>query len=459
MTSEASKLPPGPGFFATFNFVRNPYIFLDECARRYGDWFTLRVPGVAPFVFTSDPSAIREIFQGDPMVFHAGKANRPLGAFMGERSLLFLDGPAHLHDRRLILPAFHGERMKSYAETMRNVAEAEIARWPAGTPFQIHPAMRAITFEVIMLTVFGLQDGPVASRIRDTVTKLFALYASRVGTLFVLKAAQIDLGPWSPWGRAVRLHREFTSLLFDEMRRRREARSESGDDVLSMMMQARDENGAPLDDDALRDEMLTLLLAGHETTAASLSWAINRLTANPEVATRAREEVRTVLDGQPLRSEHVGKLRYVEAIINETMRLDPVIPNAGRELQEPVTIAGKSLPAGVVMAPCIYLAHRRADLWQEPSKFNPDRFMTGRIDPYSFFPFGGGTRRCIGAAFATYQMKIVLAEIVSRVELKPVPGYTARIERKSIALAPSEGLPVLVSLLGSTREESPSRSS
>ena len=455
MTSDASKLPPGPGLFATFNFVRNPYIFLDECARRYGDWFTLRVPGVAPFVFTSDPAAIREIFQGDPAVFHAGKANRPLGAFMGERSLLFLDGPAHLHDRRLILPAFHGERMKSYAETMRSVTDAEIERWPMGTPFPIHPAMRGITFEVIMRTVFGLQDGPVASRIRETVTKLFALYASRVGTLFVLKAAQIDLGPWSPWGRVVRLHREFSSLLFSEIRRRREAKSEARDDVLSMMMEARDENGAPLDDDALRDEMLTLLLAGFETTAASLSWVINRLIANPEVASRAGEEVRATLSGHPLAADHVGKLKYVEAIINETMRLDPVIPNAGRELQAPVTLAGRALPAGVVLAPCIYLAHRRADLWPEPSKFNPDRFMSGRIDPYAFFPFGGGTRRCIGAAFATYQMKIVLAEILSRVELKPVPGYSARIERKSIALAPSEGLPVVISRSVTGEEFSP----
>ena len=300
---KASKLPPGPGFFATFNFVRNPYIFLDDCARRYGDWFTLRVPGVAPFVFTSDPNAVREIFQGDPAIFHAGKANRPLGAFMGERSLLFLDGPAHLHDRRLILPAFHGERMKSYADTMRLVADAEIDRWPIGQRFPIHSAMRSITFEVIMRTVFGLQEGPVASRIRETVQKLFALYASRAGTLFALKAAQIDLGPWSPWGKAVRLHREFSSLLFDEIRHRRESKSEPRDDVLSMLLEARDENGAPLDDDALRDEMLTLLLAGHETTAASLSWVINRLLANPDVATRAREEVQSVTGSEPLRAD------------------------------------------------------------------------------------------------------------------------------------------------------------
>jgi len=252
------------------------------------------------------------------------------------------------------------------------------------------------------------------------------------------------LGPWSPWGRAVRLHREFSSLLFEEMSRRRATGIETRDDVLSMLLQARDESGAPLDDEALRDEMLTLLLAGHETTAASLSWVIYRLLANPEVAERARQETVEVTGTGPVRPEHVGRLRYLDAVLKETMRLDPVIPNAGRALQADVTLSGRELPAGVVVAPCIYLAHRRADSWPEPLRFNPERFMGGRADPYAFFPFGGGTRRCIGAAFAIYQMKIVLAEILSRVEFKPVEGYVARLERRSITFAPSQGLPVVV---------------
>lgn len=372
------QLPPGPGFFATLNFVRNPFRFLDDSARRYGDWFTLRVPGVAPFVFTSDPVAIREIFQGDPAIFLAGKANRPLGAFMGERSLLFLDGPAHLHDRRLILPAFHGERMQAYADIMRSVADAEIDRWPIEQPFPIHPAMRAITFEVIMRAVFGLQDSPNAGLIRETLSKLFALYASGFGTLFALPALRIDLGPLSPWGRAVRLHGEFSRLLFATIRERRETVAEPRGDILSMLLLARDENGVPLDQEALRDEMLTLLLAGHETTAASLSWVINRLLVNPEVAERARSEVRSVTGAEPIGALHVNKLRYLEAVINETMRLDPVIPNAGRQLQAPVTIAGRQLPAGVVVAPCIYLTHRRSDLWEDALKFQPERFLGDR---------------------------------------------------------------------------------
>ena len=295
-----------------------------------------------------------------------------------------------------------------------------------------------------MRSVFGLRDGPTAALIRETLTKLFAVYASRFGTLFALPAMQIDLGPWSPWGRAVRLHREFSRLLFATIRERREPGAEPRGDILSMLLLARDENGAPLDQETLRDEMLTLLLAGHETTAASLSWVINRLLANPEVAERARTEVRSVTGAEPTGAEHVNKLRYLEAVINETMRLDPVIPNAGRELQAPVTIAGRELPAAVVVAPCIYLTHRRSDLWEQALDFNPERFLSKRIDPYTFFPFGGGTRRCIGAAFATYQMKIVLAQILSRVELKPLPGYTPRLERRSIALAPSLGLPVVV---------------
>jgi cytochrome P450 len=190
--------------------------------------------------------------------------------------------------------------------------------------------------------------------------------------------------------------------------------------------------------------MYTLMLAGHETTAATMAWAINRLVTNPDLMDRARTEVLSVLDGAQLDASHVGKLKYIEAMINETMRLDPVIPNFGRTLTRPMTIAGRELPAGVTIAPCIYLVHRRPELWPAPETFKPERFLEARPSPYTFFPFGGGARRCLGAAFATYQMKIVIAEILSRVELKKVEGYTARTTRRGIAFAPSEGMPVLV---------------
>ena len=439
-----AALPPGPSLFATFDFIRNPFRFLDTCARRYGDWFTVRVPGVAPYVFTSDPAAIREIFLGDPDALHAGEANRPLGAFMGERSSLFLDAPEHLRQRRLLLPAFHGEQMASHADAMRDAANNAIASWPQGQAFPIYPQMRAITFETIIRAVFGFTNDGVGTELRALLKNLFALYSSRLGTLFSLPAMRIDAGPWSPWGRSMRLTRQIDSILHAEFARRRKEGVEGRADVLSMLLSARYEDGQLLPDNLIRDEMYTLMLAGHETTAATMAWIVNRLVTRPDVMERARAEISSVLNGEQLDASHVGKLKYVEAVINETMRLDPVVPNIGRGLKKPMTIAGRQLPAGVTIAPCIYLAHRRPELWPNPDQYNPDRFLESRQSPYTFFPFGGGSRRCLGAAFATYQMKIVIAEILSRVELIKVAGYTASATRRGIAFAPSDGLPVIV---------------
>jgi cytochrome P450 len=438
-----SALPAGPGLIATFDFIRNPFRFLDMCARRYGDWFTVRVPGVSPFVFTSDPAAVREVFLGDPEALHAGEANRPLGAFMGERSSLFLDVPEHLRQRRLLLPAFHGEQVASHADAMRIAADNAIASWPVGQPFPIHPQMRAITFETIIRTVFGFEDDGTGAELRASLKRLFALYSSGLGTLLSLPAMRIDAGPWSPWGRAVRLTRQIDAILYAEFARRRKAGIEGRADVLSMLLSAHYEDGQPLPDAAIRDEMYTLMLAGHETTAATMAWIINRLVTNPDVMERARAEVLAVLSGEQLSATHFPEIKYVEAVINETMRLDPVIPNFGRTLTRPLKIAGRDLPARVTIAPCIYLVHRRPELWPNPEQFNPDRFLESRQSPYTFFPFGGGSRRCLGAAFATYQMKIVIAEILSRVELKPVDGYKAHATRRGIAFAPSDGLPVI----------------
>lgn len=439
----SGSLPDGPSFFATLGFVRNPYRFLDECARRYGDWFTVRVPGVAPFVFTSDPAAIREIFLADSDALHAGKANRPLGAFMGEQSVLFLDGAAHLHDRRMILPAFHGERMRAYGPIMRSIARDAIAKWPTGRRFAVYPSMRSITFEVIMRAAFGLDETGESARLRELVARLFAIYSSRFGSLFQLPAFQVDLGPWSPWGRVVRLNRRMEAALFAEFARRRESPDGKGEDILSMLLVARDERSQPLSDTVLRDEMMTLLLAGHETTAASLAWAMHQLARHPDAAQSAREELSHLPEGADPSSMH-----YLDAIVNETMRLCPVVPNIGRELQAGIRIAGHELPQGVVLAPCIYLTHRRADLWPDPERFDPTRFLDARPSPYAFFPFGGGSRRCLGAAFATYQVKIVLAEVLRRFEIAPAAGYVPRPTRVSIAIGPSEGMPLILTSRG-----------
>ncbi len=432
-------LPPGPGLTATLGFLRDPYNFLDRCAREFGELFTVRVPGVAPFVFTSDPKAVREIFQGDPAVLHAGKANSPLGAFMGERSVLFLDGDEHLHDRRMILPAFQGERMRAYGPMMRSIVRAVTTQWPIGLAFPIYPVMRAITFEVIMRAAFGLDESAKASRLKDLIARLFALYSGRLASLFQLPAFRLDLGPWSPWGRVVRLNREMEATLYAEFARRRAALEENREDILTMLLLARDESGAPLSDAVLRDEMITILLAGHETTAASLAWAIYRLGQHRDVAHEAYDEIaRLPDDADP------SAMRYLDAVVNESMRLSPVVPNIGRVLQADTKIACRELPKGVTIAPCIYLMHRRADLWPNPDNFDPSRFIDSRPNPYSFIPFGGGTRRCLGAAFATYQMKIVLSELIRGFEIVGVENYQPRPTRVSIAIGPSEGMPIML---------------
>jgi cytochrome P450 len=358
---------------------------------------------------------------------------------MGERSVLFLDGDAHLHDRRMILPAFHGERMRAYGPIMRSIARETISKWPVGQRFAIYPSMRALTFDVIMRAGFGLDESGESARLRGLIARLFALYSGRFGSLFQLPAFRIDLGPWSPWGRVVRLNREMEAALFAEFARRRASSDGKREDILTMLLMARDENGEPLSDGALRDEMMTLLLAGHETTAASIAWAMHQLAQHPEVAEAAREELSHLPEDADPSSMH-----YLDAVINESMRLCPVVPNIARELQAPMKIGGRDLPKGVVIALCIYLTHRRAGLWPEPEKFDPRRFLDARPDPYKFFPFGGGTRRCLGAAFATYQMKIVLSEVLRRFDVAPSFGYAPRPTRVSIAIGPSEGMPVML---------------
>ncbi len=440
---EGGALPPGPRLPAIVQFLHmgfRPTAFLEECARRWGDPFTLHIPARPPLVMFSDPDAIREIFTGDPETLHAGEANSILGPIVGEHSLLLLDGPRHLRHRRLVLPPFHGERMQAYGRIMREITDRAIDAWPVARPFPIHEQTQAITLDVILRTVFGLEEGETLVTLRERLRRLTTFVSGTLGVLLLMPWLQRDLGPLTPGGRFARLAREIDDILFAEIARRRAEGDTGRDDILSMLIAARDEDGQPMSDQELRDEMVTLLLAGHETTATSLAWAFHRLLGRPEVLDRLRAE----LGGRRVEPEEVGRLEYLDAVIKETARLNPVIVNVGRRLQAPMRIGGHDLPAGVVASPCIYLTHRRADLWPEPERFDPDRFLGARPSPYAFFPFGGGVRRCIGAAFASYEMKIVLAEILARVELRIAPGYTARTVRRTVTLAPSDGMPVLV---------------
>jgi cytochrome P450 len=442
MTSQS--LPPGPRLPALLQglrFVAAPVGFFEQCQRRYGDPFTVHLPVSGRVVLFSDPAAVREIFTGDGEVFRAGEANRILRGILGPRSLLLLDGAHHLAERRMMMPPFHGERMLAYGDVMRDVTERAIARWPLARSFPILAETQAITLEVIVRTVFGVVDAERSARLTDLLRRFIGI---AVQPLLLWPPLQIDLGSQSPWGRFLRLRRDIDALLDAEISHHRATPGAPAEDVLSLLLAARDEEGRPMPDEALRDELMTLLLAGHETTATALAWTLHRVLTEPGVLDRLREEIRQVGGGTPLEPADISRLEYLDAVVKETLRLNPVIPDVMRVLARPARIGGHDLPAGIGVAPNIYATHRRPDVWPDPERFRPERFFGARPSPYEFFPFGGGVRRCLGMAFALYEMRVVLATILARADLVLAPGYGLRIVRRNVTWAPSQGMPVVL---------------
>ena len=428
-------------------WVRKPLPMLEQLAATYGPAFSVRFPRMPqPMVFFSDPAAIKDIWTGDPDVLRAGEANVILCSALGPRSLLLLDGLEHLRERRLMLPPFHGDRMRAYRDAMRDAALAELARWNHGVAFPFQDAMQRITLEVIMRTIFGVGDEPRLRPLRDALVRYTTLGTSRVGTAVLLltpveyavrvqQAAARGLGRLLPWAPIVRAQSETDRIVRDVIAARRRDGTAGRSDVLSMLLDARDEHGAAMTDDELRDEMLTLLLAGHETTATTLGWVIHHLLTHPPHLARARAEIDEAGDD-------VEPLVFLDAVIKETLRLTPIIPLVGRRLARAATIGGHALPAGATAAAAIYLVHRRPDLWPDPARFDPTRFLGKKLEPTHYFPFGGGTRRCLGMAFATFEMKIVLATILARTDLAAASDRV-RLVRRGIALAPSGGMPIV----------------
>jgi cytochrome P450 len=443
-TSEShDQLPPGPSdgpFIQLKNWLFRLSEFLDDCHARYGDSFTIRLPRFPPMVFVSDPAAVKEVFTGDPDGTSAGQANLMLKPTLGQKSLLLLDGPHHRAERKLLMPPFHGDRMRAYAEIMREATRLTISGgkdapgWPVGRYFPVHQQMKRITMIVMLRAVFGLEEGTKFERLRDRIDRLLRMGNHPLFFMMVDGKGGIrrqhlqERFRFSPWSTFRRLHDEVDEIFNREIAERRRS-GESRQDVLSMLVAARDEKGASLDDETLRDEMLTLLVAGHKTTATTLTWILYRMLSEPGVWSKVRTEV------------EAGGHEYLDCVIKETMRLNPTIPFVLRRLQVARRIGSREIPAGVIVAPAMYLTHRRPASWPDPTRFDPARFRDNP-SPYDYFPFGGGTRRCLGAAFALYEMRIVLAEIVTSVELSLRRGYTARSVRRGISLALSDGLPV-----------------
>jgi cytochrome P450 len=399
-------------------WLARPLWFASQCRARYGDTFTVKVEQ-RPWVMLSDPAAIREVFTAPADLMHAGDANEILRPMLGPSSVLLLDGAAHMHQRKLMLPAFHGERLQRYREIMVAATERALSDWRPGDALALRPHAQAITLEVIVRAVFGVEAGAANDRLKALLSHVLDRL-TRVRRMVVIAAA----GPNHP--RIVALFRRELAAVDAELYRmiaERRAASDLADrdDVLSMLLLARDESGAGLSDSELRDELMTLLVAGHETTANSLAWAFERLARMPGGLERVAEDA-----------------DYADAAVRETLRLRPVIALVARRLTRDAEIAGRLLPEGAVLTPCILLVHRRADIYPDSDAFRPERFLERPPGTYTWIPFGGGVRRCVGATFAQMEMQVVLRTIAQRVRLEAV-GEPEPIRRRAITLVPARG--------------------
>ena len=427
-------LPPGPRLpmpLQTLLWVLRPTWYMRRLQRRHGDAFTIRLPVGGPVVNVTHPDAIGDVFGGGSRVMHAGKANAVLEPLLGSHSVLLLDGAEHLRQRRLLLPAFHGERMRRYRGLIAEVTAAEVDTWRPGDTVVLRTAMQRITLDVILRAVFGVESGPRLDRARRVIRDLLD-HGSR-WQLMMFPPLRRDWRGLTPYGRFLRLRDRADAVVYDEIRRRRDDPDLAGrDDVLALLLSARDDDGRGLSDVELRDELMTLLVAGHETTATALAWWFDCVLRNPEVLRRVEAEM------------HAGGSAYLDASIRETLRHRPVVPVVARVLQDDADIAGMHLSRGTRVAPNIYLAHHRGDVHADPDSFQPERFLGGSPDGNTWLPFGGGVRRCLGAAFAVAEMRTVIPTVLGRVELQPARGTVERTVRRAVTFSPARGTPVRV---------------
>ena len=431
-----ATLPPGPverPAIQTLRWVFRPLAFMESARRRYGDAFSVRFTAFeSPMVMLSDPEVLRELYTGRDHGLPPGRtfALRPL---LGDRSVLLLEGREHLERRRLMLPAFHGERMRAYESLMREATEREIAGWPTGRPFAIHPSMQAITLEVILRAVFGVSDEQRGERLRRLLRELLDGTSAPGLQLGVLLSRRF--GRDGPLAAIAALRAGVDDVLAEEiLERRADPLVGEREDILSQLVAARFEDGSAMDDGELRDQLLTLLVAGHETTATALAWTFDLLLHHPAVLARLCSEL----------SDSDGGDAYLRAVVSEALRLRPVVPLAGRRLGSELRVGDHVLPVGTDVTPAIWLTNTRADVYPEPFAFRPERFLENAPGTYSWVPFGGGSRRCLGATFAEFEMRVVLATVLSQCVLEAADGGMERVARRNVTLSPRHGTRVVL---------------
>ena len=435
--------PKSSSFVQLMNWIFRPLDFLEECDRAYGDIFNLNLMGLPPFTIVSNPQAIQEILSVDAQKFDSGRTNDLARSLLGDNSLVLLDGANHRRQRKLMMPPFDGEKVKSYAQTICQITDKVIARWQEKQTFVAQKAMQDITLETILHVVFGLSEGERYQQIKPPLIELLDLTGSPIkASVIFLPFLQKDLGKWSPWGKVELCKHKIYSLLQAEIDERRDRPKLAGNDVLSLMMSAEDEAGQGLSDIELKDQMMTLLVAGHETTATALSWAFYWIHKLPIVKQKLLAELDSFEDSGDLLS--ITRLPYLTAVCNETLRIYPVAFLAFlRFAKSPIEVMGHEFEAESMLAPAIYLTHHRPDLYPEPKQFKPERFLERQYSSYEFLPFGGGNRRCIGYALALMEMKLVVATVMTNCNLSLISDRCVVPKRRGATVAPHNGVPLV----------------
>jgi cytochrome P450 len=429
-----TRLPPGPPLprlIQTIGFIFFGTRFLEACRRRYGGAVTMGTLFDSRFVMLFDPELVKELFRGPHEQLNAGEANALLGPVLGERSVLLLDGAEHLRHRKLMLPHLHGQRMQAYAQTMRDATDREIDSWPVGEPFALLPRMQSLTLGVIMRAVFGYEPGAAEEELRSRLRAMVDPLARPRGIPLMMLLGRLGSGDRGALQRFEAQRQAVDELLYAEIARRREDPDlAERDDVFSALLLAEDEDGIRLSDREVRDELVTLLLAGHETTATGLAWTFDLLLRSPRVLQRAAK----------------GDDDYLDAVVKESLRVRPVIPGVGRVVRgAPFKLGQWVIPPGVEINPSIRMIHRRGDLYPDPQDFRPERFLgSDAPDTYTWVPFGGGTRRCIGASFAQMEMRIVVQRVLERATLRAADPEPEEVQFRAITLSPRNGTRVVM---------------
>jgi cytochrome P450 len=426
-----------PSLLQTIGWWSRPTAYLERCRARYGHRFTIRLTGQSPFVIISDPEEIKQMFLAPPDVLHPGEGAQILEPVIGANSVILLDEGPHLRQRKLLLPAFHGEKMQRLSGLMTELAEREVASWPFEETVALHPRLQRLTLEIILRAVFGLQGGQQLDELRDVLTEVLAFGESPLSLIPPAQRLLAGRGPLVRFERAGARADELIFELIDERRRD----GDDGDDVLSMLLGARDEDGKPMSPAELRDELVTALVAGHETTASQLAWAFERIAREPEVQRRLHDELDADTDQA-----------YLTATINEILRRRPVLPNAEpRLVKQPIEIGGVLYEPGVVLFASAYLVHHDPKIYPDPYAFRPERFLDEAPGTYTWIPFGGGRRRCLGASFALLEMKLVLRAALERCALSPASATPEITRRRGITFSPSGASSVILTRRSTAR--------